>query len=61
MMIIDPPSPFDPVDEWKAYLVNLRTLEQTDQVKEAIAEAEAWIKDAPAAAPEDDDFSDLED
>lgn len=49
-MIIDPPTPFAPLSEWKAYLVELRRIEpKTDQVRAAIDEAEAIIstKEAP--------------
>lgn len=42
--LIDPPSPFAPIDEWRKYLADLRRIRQkTEQIKEAIAEAESHI------------------
>lgn len=49
-MIIDPPTPFASLSEWKNYLDELRAIEpKTDQVRAAIDEAEAVIaeKEAP--------------
>lgn len=44
MMIIDPPSPFAPVAEWRAFLAELRAIKDPDDmVRQAIAEAEAII------------------
>lgn len=48
-MIIDPPSPFAPVAEWRAFLAELRAIKDPDQaVLDAIAEAEAIIATAEA-------------
>ncbi len=50
MEIIDPPTPFAPLSEWKDYLAELRAIEEkTDQVRAAIDEAEAFITQAEAA------------
>lgn len=49
-MIIDPPSPFAPLSEWKEYLDELRDLDGDDQVRAAIVEAEAVIAEKTAQA-----------
>lgn len=42
--IIDPPSPFSPVGEWRDFLAEMETLDQDDPgVKDAIAEARRMI------------------
>ncbi len=42
--LIDPPSPFDPIEEWKKFLEQMRELPQDDEgVQAAIEEAEREI------------------
>lgn len=44
--LIDPPSPFAPLDEWRAYLAELRLgqdEEPSDDLAQAIADAEQHI------------------
>lgn len=46
MLIIDPPvGPYSPVDDIEEWLDELNAMGNEDEVQEAIAEAEAWIKD----------------
>ena len=41
---IDPPSPFDPLEEWESFLEEMRQLPQDDEgVQAAIEEAEREI------------------
>ncbi len=42
--LIDPPSPFDPLEEWEKFLEQMRDLPQDDEgVKLAIEEAEREV------------------
>ncbi len=42
--LIDPPSPFDPLEEWEKFLEQMRDLSQDDEgVKLAIEEAEREV------------------
>ena len=59
---IDPPSPFAGKPEWEKYLAELRKLEPSDQVREAIAEAEVGLSRAPEeGSPDDEDLDDISD
>lgn len=56
--IIDPPGPFAPADEWRAFIEELKKLPADEEVDQAIADAEESL--ALVEAPEDDEFSDLQ-
>lgn len=46
-ILIDPPvSPFSSVDELSSWLEELKKLEDTAEVREAIQQAERWIQQA---------------
>jgi heme oxygenase len=50
MTIIDPPSPFDPVQKWQEFLAELKAIQNPDQsVLEAITEAQQMIAELNAA------------
>lgn len=59
---IDPPDPYAPLPEWRAYLEELHGLEQTAEVTTAAQAAEEQIAflETDQKAAEEDDFSDLE-
>lgn len=62
--IIDGPSTFAPIEEWREYLAELKKLGDSPEVSRAISEAEATIaakkETEPPAPPEErDDFADL--
>lgn len=43
--IIDPPvTPYSSPEEIKAWIKELETMERTEQVKKAIAQADIWLK-----------------
>jgi cytochrome c-type biogenesis protein CcmH/NrfG len=45
MMIIDPPSPFDTLEAWQAFLAEMESIEpRTPQVEDAIADARARLR-----------------
>lgn len=45
--LIDPPSPFDPIGEWRSYLAELERIRpRTGDIERAIAEARDHIKAA---------------
>ena len=44
-MIIDPPSPFAPIEEWKIFLEQLKTLPISAEIKEQIRIAEETIEE----------------
>lgn len=54
--IVDPPSPFAPADEWRAFLAEMRAAPRGDQVDHMtrLAEAvvEAWSAGGAKAAAE---------
>jgi len=44
---IDPPSPFAPVSEWRAYLSRLQAVDpRTPEIEDAISEAEKHLAEA---------------
>lgn len=50
-MIIDPPTPFASLQDWKDYLAELRRItDPDDQVRDAIEDAEAVIAEKTAQA-----------
>lgn len=53
----DAPGPFSPVEDWRAFLAELRKLASSPQVAEAIDEAERHIRavEAEEAANQGDD------
>lgn len=58
---IDPPGPFAPAQEWKAFLAEMHGLPQTAEVTGAAQEAEAQIARLASEGDAGDDFSDLDD
>jgi hypothetical protein len=52
MILIDPPTPFDTLAEWKAFLAEMKSLEPSEadkpEVLAAIAEAEETIAEKEA-------------
>ena len=41
--LIDPPSPFAPAEEWRAFIAELEASEQTPQVAEELRKAKAHM------------------
>lgn len=49
--LIDPPAcPYSSIEELQAWLDQLTTLEPTEEVREAIVQAERWLESALAQA-----------
>lgn len=46
--LIDSPTPFAPVEEWRAFVVDLETLEQTPEVVSEIERAKRHIAEVEA-------------
>lgn len=48
-LLIDPPSPFEPLQEWREFLIEMQTAladyGPLPEIKDAIAEAEQAIRD----------------
>jgi heme oxygenase len=57
---IDPPSPFDPPEDWREFIAELEAIpEPEEDIRQAIADAKQYLAEADAENEEEEDFADL--